>query len=107
VETDRFSSKIYHITRKCILYTGEWHVLAPQTPQIYKQMTHNRLQGRPDNGQLALGMIESNNYSRVHIPVCLDLVRIQNETGKRAVLVVVSPMRLASVQLDVDLVPGV
>lgn len=72
-------------------------------------MTHNRLQGRPDNGQLALGMIESNNDSRVHIPACLGsgLVRIQNETGKRAVLVVVSPMRLATVQLDIDLVPGV
>lgn len=34
-------------------------------------------------------------------------VRIQQETGKRAVLVVVPAVRLPAVQLHVDLVPGV
>lgn len=35
------------------------------------------------------------------------LVRVQKETGKRAVFVVVSAVRLAAVQFDINLVPGV
>lgn len=35
------------------------------------------------------------------------LVRVQKETGERAVFVVVAAVRLAPVQLDINLVPGI